>query len=90
MSLADENKTLNAAGDLRAIFGDHAAKKIASAFDRSVATAKLWLSGGVPKSQLPMLWRGMLAELDRQEADKAARRQRIMGDLRAWEGGFTD
>jgi hypothetical protein len=63
----------SAAQALRVVYGQGAAKKIARDFGVAVVTAKLWLAG---KRKFPMarredLARRIIAELDRQDQQRA-------------------
>jgi hypothetical protein len=82
--MAEKHKSVNPAGDLGAVFGFgrqlHAAKRIAAVFEVSVATAKLWLSGGIPPMRRRQIAIEILAELDRQELLRASIRRRAQGE----------
>lgn len=62
---------------LHSTLGRHAGKQVARIFGKSLRTAKLWLSGGIPASEYPRVAREILAELDRQEAKANFMRQRL-------------
>ncbi|HEV2098604.1 MAG TPA: hypothetical protein VGR45_06715 [Stellaceae bacterium] len=75
------------AAALRAVYGPHAAKKIATRFGVAVVTAKTWLSGGIPPARRRQMARELLAEMDRQDAERAEIRRRLQGETGGM-GGF--
>jgi hypothetical protein len=89
MSLAKKANVVNA-GMLRAAFGrGHPAKRIARACGVTVATAKFWLSGGIPVARQREIAAEILAELDRQDAEFAHIRDQL-GTVAAGGGSGVD
>jgi hypothetical protein len=73
---------MTAAADLRLIYGQNAAKKIAREFGIAVVTAKVWLSGRTPTAREAEIGAALLAECDRLEALIAETRQRWSREAR--------
>jgi len=76
MQIADRDRSIGA-DDLKVVYQKNAAKRLARALSVSVATAKLWLSGGIPDARTVTIAAELRAELARQEPDRAALRRRI-------------
>lgn len=84
MSLAE--RSMFSGERLRAVFAPHAAKKVGRRFRIATATAKLWLSRGVPESRHQEVAGALIEEIDRQAADRArwrAELEAIRGDCLA-------
>lgn len=80
MSLSFRHRSMiNAAADLRLVYGPNAAKKIARRFGIAVVTAKLWLSGCAPTAREQEIAGALLAECTRLE-------ELIADTRRRWEG----
>jgi hypothetical protein len=82
VSLSEKHIPVNAAADLRVVYGPNAAKKIARKFGIAVVTAKVWLSGRTPTARQGEIAAALLAECDRLEALIAETRKR-------WATGAT-
>ncbi len=78
MSLWNSPKLLTIAADFRTVYGACAAKKIARDFGIAIATATLWLSGNIPASRHRQIAAGLIVELDRQAAQRAEIRGRLL------------
>ncbi len=78
MPILDHSKLLSIAADFRTVYGACAAKKIARDFGIAIATATLWLSGNIPASRRRQIAAGLIVELDRQAAQRAEIRGRLL------------
>ncbi len=78
MPIWKEHRLLTIAADFRTVYGACAAKKIARDFGIAVVTATLWLSGNIPASRRRQIAAGLIVELDRQAAQRAEIRGRLL------------